>query len=151
MRAGISDPCVECGQYWMRREKGKRPDGHIRCPKCREAAKREQTRDRVKAYRKRKTTPASRSRRGGSISEGDLTIPRPTKSRKSAKSISRVAEGREGRGNPPLASRTLPPLETLAEHNAKLYTQVLRELRAIAELQTKTPDPVIHGGNHGKK
>lgn len=137
------DSCPDCGQFWIRPYIGG-SDRHKRCPKCRDEAKRRATRERVARLRaKRKTTPPNRSRGGGSISESDLSLPRP-KQRVKSKPISRVAEGCEGLGNQPLPYHELPPLETLAEYNRKLYDRVLKELRAIAD-EIENPRIVITG------
>lgn len=143
MAKSRNTPCPDCNQYWDRYSSWPF-DLHKRCPKCRDQAKRRATKERVARLRaKRKTTPPNRSRGGGSISESDLTLPRP-KQRVKSKPISRVRGGREGSAKAPLAYQELPPLETLAEYNRKLYDRVLKELRTIAG-EIENPRIVITG------
>lgn len=151
MKARWDAPCVDCGQYWDRHITGRKHDYSLRCPKCKDSSKRRKTRERVGRWRKSKTTPPSKRRGGGSISEGDTILSPHKNNVKKAKSISRVAEGREGRGNPPLADRTLPPLELLEQHNRRLYDRVLAELKRLNAAFGETPGPVITGVTTGKK
>lgn len=141
--------CIDCpASFWSFNERGPLPK---RCGPCEQKHRRELGRERQQKRRarvgwKRKTTPPDRSRGGGSISEGTPSITGAIFAVNPEKPISRVAEGREGRGNPPLASVTIALDPDFLARREALATG-FAEQRARSCQFFSDPRPVIHGGN----
>ena len=147
-KAKLSDECKDCGQYFMRLyRQGVGSDRRYRCQSCHEKAIREQTRERVRNWRRDKQTPRpDKSSKGGSRDE---VYPKDTIKVISGQEVHGIGVAGVGvaRGGEDVPPQSLADFfDGLEQRNKLLYRRLLHELRKSQAKSIVRPPDSNNGG-----